>query len=303
MKWDMNASIKDWSHSGRQKFVEENRGIIELIVSEALESFDGKKVSSVFGTQENAIEEIIARFLVPELNPKKLPCKDIKLFSYIGFWIAHKTGGKVSSGVHKINNLPLVLGESSPLDEFNFDEELKKIAFILKQLNQLVAPDLINYWLKANKKLLDNISLRHNLIPKETQLNSKGSNAKASRYKADACFRYMYLYLEIAHMLPREYATLYENKYLVKGRNAPQYTSSGSEQHTAKAKVRKNIRLIIDKFVELAPDTNQVEQKLLNKVARKTLLDLYEIESDFKEEYGQKLTMLKVHKTSQESQA
>ncbi len=58
-EFDDFLPITDWSVEGRKEYLEQNRPCIELVLYEALEVFDERKVSLMFGSQDNAIDRII----------------------------------------------------------------------------------------------------------------------------------------------------------------------------------------------------------------------------------------------------
>ncbi|WP_422449094.1 MULTISPECIES: hypothetical protein [unclassified Endozoicomonas] len=302
--WNGDLPIGDWSYDGRKHYVDSYRDRIELVIEAAFETFDAEKISTVFSSQKAGVEQIITRFLVPDLDPEKLPCRDIRLFSEIGFWIEHKTRGRVSSRTktHGRHELTEQVGRES--FEVEVENALDQLAHGLRRLNSHVASDLVYYWLLANKKLLDEIGCLEKWYEIAQEPEQKGSATKATRYKADACFRYLYLFFEMGKRIDdREAACSYERKYLVKGENKPQYTSPGVEEHSEKAKVRRVIRKIIDQFLSIKPKLTPLQQCLYKAMAKKSLVDLYEFEEVYREEYRNKITLLKLYKSSEESVA
>ncbi|CEO41330.1 hypothetical protein [Photobacterium kishitanii] len=294
---DNDLPITDWSHVGRQKYVDKNRQIIELVIEQALENFDEKTISLAFQSQAYAVSKIIDLFLLSYFSVDELPNgipKDIKLFSQLPFWVNYKTAGNVYVGdsSHK-QALSNSVHEQSESKVESVDTNVQKLAKNLKKLNQHVAPDLISYWLLANKKLLRELSsLECDLVEIENEVSSP----QKTRYKVDASFRYLYLFLNVAKHL--DSVEFYENKYFVKGLNRPQYVAGHSETHQTKHQVRQTIKHIISRLYEIFAETDDkdsITRALFKAIAKTAVLDVYEINKNdtYRLDYEQKLRKLK----------
>ncbi|MCQ8848216.1 hypothetical protein NQT74_06465 [Alteromonas stellipolaris] len=293
---DDTLPITDWSEVGRREYVDINRQAIELIIEQALEDFDEINISITFGNQTNAVVNIIDLFLLSHFSVEKLPTaipKDITLFSQLSFWIKYKTAGKVSGSskqsVVEPNN------EQSMHIEAGMDSQVQKLARNLRKLNHHIAPDLIGYWLDANKKLLKELSGTGD-FPRDFEIENDVSDPQKSRYKADASFRYLYFFLNIVEHIDN--VELYEKKYFVKGLNRPQYVAAQSETHHAKYQVRLTIKQIINRFHAIyaeTPDHDVLTRALFKGIAKKALLDVYEINKNEPNyaDFTQKLKQLK----------
>ena len=296
---DNDLPITDWSDVGRQKYVDKNRQIIELVIEQALENFDEKTISLAFQSQAYAVSKIIDLFLLSHFSIDKLPNgipKDIKLFSQLAFWVNYKTAGNVyvGDGSHK-QVLSDSIYEQSESKAESLDSNVKKLARNLKKLNQYVAPDLISYWLLANKKLLRELSSFEcglGLV----KIDNEVSSPQKTRYKVDASFRYLYLFMNVAKHL--DSVELYENKYFVKGINRPQYVAGHSETHQTKHQVRQTIKHIISRLHEIFTETDDkdsITRALFKAIAKTAVLDVYEINKNdrYRFDYEQKLRELK----------
>lgn len=278
---DIDLPITDWSLVGRQTYVDRNRRVIELIIEQALEDFDEKAISNAFRHQTNAVTKIIDLFLLNHFSVDRLPIdipKDITLFSQLPFWVSFKTAGNVHAGDGAYKQ---ALVESDyELPEFKVDDidlHQQKLAKNLKKLNQHVAPDLIGYWLQANKKLLNELS-GSGEFSKVVEIENDVSDSQKSRYKADASFRYLYLFLNIAEHINT--VESYENKYFVKGLNCPQYVAGHPETHQTKHQIRLTIKQIINRLYEIYLETGDhdvLTLSLFKAIAKKAVLDVYEI--------------------------
>ncbi|MCT8988294.1 hypothetical protein [Shewanella phaeophyticola] len=284
---------------GRQNYVDENRLVIVLVIEQALEDFDEKTISIAFGHQDTAADKIIDLFLRSHFCVSQLPTaipKDITLFSQLAFWVRYKTAGKVSvgNGSYK-QDLDDSIYEQSISNNVCMDSHVPKLARNLKKLNQQVAPDLIGYWLQANKKLLNELALSDDLS-QVVEIENEVSAPQTTRYKVDASFRYLYQFLNIAEHL--DTVALYENKYFVKGLNRPQYVSGYSETHQTKHQVRQTIKHIINRFHETFSDVDDKDfltRALFKTIAKKAVLDVYEINKNEPNysDYAHKLLQLK----------
>lgn len=292
--------ITDWSHEGRQEYVDRNRQVIELVIEQALEEFDEKIISLAFHTQDKAVINIINLFLTKHFCSDRLHTKmpkDITLFSQLRFWIKFKTAGKIYIGdrTYKQGQANHII-EPIPQEKDDIDLLTKELASNLNKLNQKVAADLIGYWLLANKKLLGELSSSEG-ISSPSEIENDVSGTQKTRYKADASFRYLYLFFNIKEHLNT--VDLYENKYLVKGDNRPQYVARYKESHHDKHQVRQIIKRIINRFNEIYVDTddkNFLIRALFKSIAKNAVLDVYEINKNdpSHSDYVQKLKNLKV---------
>lgn len=292
MKRSNPLPIEDWSLEGRQQYIKENRDRVVLVIERALEVFDDEKViSKVFRSEEKAVEDIIKRFLVPDLNPEKVPAQDLTLFTEIKFWIKHKTNGRAFS---KSTRYSYEGQESEGGMCIDMECFVDSIARTLKVFNDCVASDLIWCWLQGNKKLLNSLIPSEILEEYNQGLKSNGSPAKLTRYKADACFRFLYVYLRMRRFFAGDKTVeLYERKYLTKGDNKPQYTFSGYEGHIEKQKIRRFIMAIIDQFLLIQPDASRLDRCLFSTMAKKTLIEHYEINGQQGLDYKEKISKLR----------
>ncbi|APD87082.1 hypothetical protein BM527_13820 [Alteromonas sp. Mex14] len=277
---DNTLPIEDWSQVGRERYIDKHRLSVELALSEALETFNEEKVSTVFGSQEKAIEKIIELFISPVFLLEKAPYKNIKLFTQLNYWIKFKTAGNVSSLPRKPSNE--CFGDTPMHAATNNSLCIGKLAELLPKFNQCVAPDVVTYWLKANRKLLTELTSDGKLqsLFDDNEIEHKVSDSQETRYKVDAAFRYLFLYLKIDKQL--ETPIRYENKYLVKGENKPQYVALRNETHQEKHLVRLSILKIIDKLCDihkLTDDKDILTLSLFKVIAKKAVLDVYEINS------------------------
>ncbi|MFC1234434.1 hypothetical protein [Vibrio sp. F74] len=277
------SPINDWSVEGRKQYLEDHRVIVEVILSKALEELYGPKLSSVFGRQDKAKNKILNMFVSEsfdhkELLKKSIPC-NLKLFSQIDFWCKYKTGISIK-GAQQVPLDSDLLGNDG-LAGNDLEHDIEKLSNYLPLYSHSVAPDMVGYWLLANKKLLDELS-GFIYVDVNVSQNLKGSPAKKSKYKADASFRYICIYLHLDAKVSG--FDKYLAKYLTRGKNEPQYVSEGGESHTEKHEVRKSItRLIGYLHMVSGDDPTALCQKLLNSAGRKSLLDQYEISRDYPE--------------------
>tara|TARA_R110002012_G_scaffold223885_2_gene395906 strand:+ start:9332 stop:10258 length:927 start_codon:yes stop_codon:yes gene_type:complete len=289
-----NLPIENWSQEGREEYIEKNRVVVELAIQEALEVFKADIVSKAFGSQEKAVTKIIELFVSPQFSLECVSCKNIDLFTQLKFWVKYKTAGNV------VTNAKIITNETcNKQNEVRATNELclDKISESMELFNKCVAPDVIKYWMKANKKLLNELAINENidLASNAYDIENSVSNTQETRYKVDAAFRYLFLYLGIGKKL--DTANKYVNKYLTKGDNKPQYVSLERETHHDKHLVRLCIIKIIDKFYDIhkKSDVSDVlTYSLLKVIAKKAVLDVYEINSNnpdkkIIEEYTDKL--------------
>ncbi|WP_281213273.1 hypothetical protein [Shewanella insulae] len=278
---DSDLPITDWSKIGRQNYVDENRLVIELVIEQALEDFDEKVISVVFGHQANAVSKIIDLFLLSHFCVEQLPTaipKDITLFSQLSFWVSFKTAGNVNDGGKAYKKAYVESEHELPDSKVaDIDRHVQPLARNLKKLSKKVAPDLIGYWLQANKKLLKELALSDS-FSRDVEIENDVSDPQKTRYRADASFRYLYLFLNIAEHI--DTVEVYENKYFVKGLNRPQYVSGYSETHQTKHQVRQTIKYIINRFYETFSDMDDKDfltRALFKTIAKTAVLDVYEI--------------------------
>jgi hypothetical protein len=298
MKTD-DLTLDDWTLEGRKKFVEEHRDGIVLIIEHAAESLDDEKVSKVFGAMEKVPEAVINRFLVPELDPSKLPCADINVFSQLEFWIKHKTGGRAGAARQTCSPSP-------DIDELEGSRYLtinpeEKIADTLKELNSKVDADLVGFWFEANKKLIQYVGDQLGYSAQGTCGNT--SDTQRTRYKADASFRFNYLHLKLGNIPEVKDHSVrvdYESKYFQKGNNAPQYVYRGTEpeSHQTKHEVRTFILRLIEQLSSMNEDLDSFERKLLIPTLKKALLDVYEFDAGMREKGWGLLSTLKNNKAA-----
>lgn len=283
--------ITDWTLSGREEYISVNRAMIVLVIERAAETLADDTISRVFGSVEKVADEVIKRFLVPDLTSSKLQKHDIRLFGELNFWIKHKTASRASS-----NTYVTVSSESADLESIvdNYDQDycaesrLDTIRVSLEKFNYLVAPDVIGYWMMANKKLLDSF-----LSSEDQAIKHQGSEAKKTKYKADASFRFCYHFLRLSTKLPEEQAkAAFESKYLVKGPNKPQYVSDNKESHITKHNVRSFIKKVILFYEAHYNDYDEFVHCLIKPMTKKSLLDQYEFDKESIAEYGIKLKSL-----------
>lgn len=272
--------IHDWSLNGRNEYIESNRVIIELTLEQGLEELDEQTVSSAFQSQDRAKNKIIDLFCAKQFEVSNLPIgipKDIRLFTELAFWVKYKTAGKVFTG----NRVKVELEESyqSSLSVDN-DLKIRELARNLIRLNHCVAPDIIGYWLLANKKLLRELALTKSLknYADLDEIKNEVSDTQKTRYKVDASFRYLTLFLNLdSRFVNFDY---YKKKYLIKGLNRPQYVANKTESHQEKHKVRIVIKNIIHQFHEILSsidDRDTLERSLFKSIAKSAVLDVYEI--------------------------
>ncbi|AWB57857.1 hypothetical protein [Colwellia sp. Arc7-D] len=297
---DNDLPITDWTYDGRLEYVNKNRLVIELVIEQALENFDEQTISLTFQTQGKAVIKIIDLFNGVHFNVESLPNgipKDITLFSQLAFWVKYKSAGMIYTG-NRTNKQtsPEQIPEPIVIKKNHIDLQLEKLAINLNKLNQKVAADLIGYWLSANKKLLNELSFIEE-SPCELEIDNDVSDTQKTRYKADASFRFLYLFFNIREHLST--VELYENKYLVKGSNRPQYVARYKESHHTKTQIRQTIKSIIDKFNEIYVETEDKDfiiRALFKSISKSAVLDVYEINKNdpSHSDYVQKLKQLKV---------
>ncbi|TWD71374.1 MULTISPECIES: hypothetical protein [Vibrio] len=287
--------ITDWSVEGRKQYLEQHRPCIELVLYEALEVFDERKVSLTFGSQANAVARIIDMFLSDGFENEKLPNgipRDIKLFSQIDYWCKLKSG-KTFSGLQQLIDEEVDIADSQ--DEVGtFEIDLHKISYCLAIYSGMVAANMVYFWFQANKKLLDELGQVEPPIESEFE----GCIDKSTtRYKVDSSFRYLCVYLDIESKIPGFH--LYKSKYLTKGENKPQYTAKKNEResHHTTSEVRSVVTKIIDYFCRVHSDEpSSLCIALFKSVGNTTLLDQYKIKSKDNpniDELKDKLTALK----------
>lgn len=287
--------ITDWSVEGRKHYLELNRPCIELVLYEALEVFDERKISLTFGSQASAIERIIDMFSSDSFEAEKLPNgipRNIKLFSQLDYWCKLKSG-KVFSGLqHLVSDEVDIVDCQS--DSGAFDADLNKLSSCLCIYSQLVAANMIYFWLQANKKLLDEIGQ----VDSPFESVKEGDIEKNStRYKVDSSFRYLCVFLDVESHIPS--FNLYKSKYLTIGENKPQYTAkkNGREAHHTTSEIRIVVTKIIDHFYRVySEEPSPLCLVLLKSVGGKSLLDQYKIKNDDYtdiEELRDKLTALR----------
>jgi len=294
------APIEDWSQEGRENYIEENRDVVELVIQQALESFDEVIISKAFVSQKKAVTKIIELFVSPQFSLERVTDKNIILFTQLKFWVTYKTASNVST------HSQVITDDSCNLQKNNKSTEesclhLNKISETMELFNKCVAPDVIKYWMKANKKLLNELAFNEsNSLESGFSVIVNGvSSTQETRYKVDAAFRYLFLYLGIGKQL--DSANRYVDKYLTKGENKPQYVSGGSETHKDKHLVRLIIIKIIDKFSKIhkhSDVSDVLTLSLLKNISKKSVLDVYGFNlnnTDKKvfEEYADKLTSFK----------
>lgn len=287
--------ITDWSVEGRKEYLELNRPCIELVLYEALEVFDERKVSLTFGSQDNARDRIIGMFISDSFNHENLPSGipyDIKLFSQIDFWCKLKSG-KTFSGLQQLLDEEVDIADSQS-EVGTFEIDLHKISYCLAIYSGLVAANMIYFWLQANKKLLDELGNIGTPIVDDKSIKVAES---PSKYKVDSSFRYLCVFLDVESQIPGFH--LYKSKYLTKGENKPQYTAKKTEKesHLTTSEIRLVVTKIIDYFYRVyCEEPSLLCQVLLKSVGGKSLLDQYKIKSkDYPnfDELRDKLTALK----------
>ncbi|MEZ9397161.1 hypothetical protein AB4393_11035 [Vibrio splendidus] len=280
-EFDDFLPITDWSVEGRKEYLEQNRPCIELVLYESLERFDGPKLSSVFGSQDNAIDKILGMFLSEGLDQKVvlksgIPC-DLRLFSQLDYWCKFKTGKSIKGAKQIVVEETYIRGYGA--NENDFEHDVEKLSNYLPLYSRSVAPDMVGFWFLANKKLLDELNDIFYVDAIDGQ-DLAGSPAKLSKYKADASFRFLCLYLRVDSKVSNFHQ--YQRKYLIRGKNKPQYVANGTESHIEKFEVRKSVAQVIDYFHRVNNDgVSALCHKLLKSAGRKSLLDQYEIGRDF----------------------
>jgi len=283
---EINLLIEDGSQEGRKNYIETNRHIVELVIAEALEIFPNEEaISKVFRGQEQAIKKIIEMFLSPHFSLDSVMYKGIKLFSQLPFWINYKTRGKFNTSPN--NNIkPNSMKYKETPSESN-TLHYNELTQTLIKLSPCVAADVIGYWLKANKKLLNELALNQTLthLSVFSGIETYVSKPQETRYKADAAFRFLFLYLGVGKR--QGIADCYEKKYLTRGENKPQYVSLARESHHDKHLVRVTIKKIIDEFSEIHKQSENLDIitfSLLKVIAKKSILDVYEFNSNNSDE-------------------
>ncbi|CAH6870461.1 conserved hypothetical protein [Vibrio chagasii] len=277
-EFDDFLPITDWSVEGRKEYFEQNRPCIELVLYEALEVFDERKVSLTFGSQDNAIDRIIGMFMSDSFNHENLPSgipNDIKLFSQIDFWCKLKSG-KTFSGLQQLIDEEVDIADSQT-EVGTFEIDLHKISYCLAIYSGMVAANMIYFWLQANKKLLDELGNIGTPIVDDKSIKVAVS---PSKYKVDSSFRYLCVFLDVEPQIPGFH--LYKSKYLTKGENKPQYTAKKTEKesHLTTSEVRAVVTKTIDYFYRVyCEEPSPLCQVLLKSVAGKSLLDQYKIKS------------------------
>ncbi|GAB2640182.1 hypothetical protein [Vibrio panuliri] len=270
--------ITDWSVEGRKQYLEQHRPCIELVLYEALEVFDERKVSLTFGSQANAVVRIIDMFLSDGFENEKLPNgipRDIKLFSQIDYWCKLKSG-VVFARLQQLGHDEVDIVDNQT-DRGTFVTDLDQLSKCLGIYSQLVAANMVYFWFQANKKLLDELG------QVEPPIESKFEGCidkSTTRYKVDSSFRYLCVYLDIESKIPG--FRLYKSKYLTKGENKPQYTAKKNEResHNTTSEVRSVVTKIIDYFCRVHSDEpSSLCLALFKSVGNTTLLDQYKIKS------------------------
>lgn len=292
MNGESDIPITDWTLEGRKMYVESNKDLIEYIVSISLEELCCERVFTVFGSMDKAVDKIIARFLVNEFDEGKAPCKNIGIFKELDFWISHMTGGKVSSR-KRYNEIDTNFLGDVDLGSDHEINQLNRLSSVLREFSMCVASDVISYWFKANKKVVDGLSLKND--NHDTEVKNLRSGSNTTKYKADASFRFLYRLLKVSDSFCSDgYRVFFENKYLVRGLNEPQYTAQGIEDHLTKDKVRRYILRVIDHHDSHKNEYSLFDQNLLKSIAKKSLLELYELDKDeeIRAEYSIKLKSL-----------
>ncbi|MFC3678775.1 hypothetical protein [Bacterioplanoides pacificum] len=288
----------DWTLEGRKNFVEEHRDRIVLIIEHAAETLlDDETVSTVYGSMDKVPDEVINRFLVPELDSSKLPCTDISVFSELHFWTKHKTRGRKGAARQSGSSFPDVDGVEGASDLVL--DPMEKVATTLKRLNSKVDADLVGFWLEANKKFKEYIGDQFEGSAEDTCRNT--SPPQRSRYKADACFRFNYLHLKLGNIPDVRDRTArrdYESKYFQKGNNSPQYVYRGTEpeSHQTKQEIRTFIMRLIEQLSSMNEDLDNLERILLKPALKKALLDLYEFDDSMTAKGRQLLSTLENNK-------
>ncbi|MGF1768627.1 hypothetical protein L4D06_14760 [Enterovibrio makurazakiensis] len=271
--------ITDWSVEGRRKYLEQNRIVVELILYESLEVFDERRVSLAFKSQDNAKDQIISLFSSDRFKLGELPIgipHDINLFSQINFWCKLKTG-KPFSGVQRLVDEEIELIDAQS-EVGTFEADLNKLSHCLAIYSDLVAANMIYFWLQANKKLLDELG---NVVHPLKHDKSVCVAKSPTRYKVDSSFRYLCVFLNIESHIPDFH--LYKSKYLTKGENKPQYTAKKNEResHHTTSEIRSVVTKIIDYFYRIHGDEPSLLcMALFKSIGSKTLLDQYKIKSN-----------------------
>lgn len=299
---DKQLPITDISKEGRQMYVDQYRLNIEITLLQSMDCLEddfsiNDQFLNTFGSHDSAVDKIINLFLADSFNLEKAPVRDLSLFSMPCYWLKYKTGGRLNSSISSscVNEKNIEIEtNSNPIDD-----HIEYLAEGLSEFNKCVTSDMVGYWLMANKKLLNESGVLNQFNLCYEDVEQKGSEGKKTRYKADACFRYLYLFLNIRpKLIDNGYIDAYEKKYFVRGKNIPQYTSDQSEDHTKKKNVREVIRQIIIKIQEVDRECTVLQACLIRTMARKSLVDLYEFEPLYKREFGDKLKSLKQIQTA-----
>ncbi|EGU56217.1 hypothetical protein VINI7043_16368 [Vibrio nigripulchritudo ATCC 27043] len=287
--------ITDWSVEGRKQYLEQHRACIELVLYEALEVFDERKVSLTFGCQVNAVARIIDMFSSDSFENEKLPNgipRDIKLFSQIDYWCKLKSG-VVFAGLQQLGHDEIDIVDNQT-DRGAFVIDLDQLSNCLGIYSQLVAANMVYFWLQANKKLLDELGQ----VEAPIESDFEGCMDKSTtRYKVDSSFRYLCVFLDVEPQIPGFH--LYKSKYLTKGENKPQYTAKKTEKesHLTTSEIRSVVTKTIDYFYRVyCEEPSPICQVLLKSVGGKSLLDQYKIKSKDYPNFGElrdKLTALK----------
>jgi len=299
---DTLLPITDISKEGRLSYIDKYKVNVQLTLLQSMDSLEddfatNDQFMNAFGSHDSAVDMIINLFLADGFNLEKAPARDLSLFSMPHYWLKYKTGGRLNTCVSYFGISEEVI--DTELNGDPIDDHIEYLAEGLREFNQCVAPDMVGYWLMANKKLLNENGALNQFNLCYEDVEQKGSEGKKTRYKADACFRYLYLFLNIKpKLIDNGYIDAYENKYFVRGKNIPQYTSDQSEDHTKKKNVREVIRQIIDKIQEVDCECTVLQACLIRTMARKSLVDLYEFEPLYKREFGDKLKSLKQIQTA-----
>lgn len=290
--------IVDTSLEGRKEYVNRHKSQIEITIMMAFDSFSDQdsdkrnKLLDVFGDDTVAANKIIKAFTSESFDIEKAPRKDLTLFTQPNFWLKYLTGGRIKSD--RGSNQSFDLSEQSDVIHTAHEDHISILGSTLNKFNDHVASDLVGFWLMANRKLLRELKSEEKFDNssemKDILLHS--SDGKKTKYKADACFRYLYLLLDIQKKVDSDN---FFSKYLIAGKNTPQYTSNKSESHELKKQIRKEICKIIDTYQNIHSNFNAspLEVILMNQVARKSLVDLYEFDKTIKGEYADKLYSLR----------
>ncbi|TWX68540.1 hypothetical protein ESZ36_08580 [Colwellia demingiae] len=296
-----NLPIEDWSQEGREKYIKKNRISVELTLAQSLEYFKEDVITDAFGSQEKAVVKIIELFVSSRFSLEKVMYKDLKLFTQLKFWVNFKTAGNVTTSSKIVSSEACKHNQEKVMNTDLLC--LEKMSNVLPKFNQRVAADVITYWLKANKKLLNELASKEAIdwMSVFSEIENSVSNTQETRYKVDAAFRFLFLYLGVDKQ--KDIAIFYEKKYLTKGNNKPQYVSMDRETHKNKHLVRLTIKKIIDSFSQIhktSDDSDILTLSLLKVIAKKAVLDVYEVNSNNPdknviEEYSRKLKSFNKH--------